>query len=510
MRYGVIDCGTNSLHLLIVDIDRNGRAEVVYDVKQSPRLGEGLRATGLLGKGPIERALQTLTEYAAICRHYRVDKVQAIATSAVRSARNRREFCSRVRRATGLVLRVVDGPEEARLVAEAVLAEPGFTDGPFFIFNIGGGSTELVTGDHKAILSAQSIEVGAVNMTERFLRSDPPRKQELEGLDREVTRTLKRALRRRDVGGRGLAFYGTGGTLNNLANMHQIQKLGAPLNQTFYPFSREAVEDLLLEMQDRNESERQELPGLNPSRADIIIGGTALIMALLRYYRCEEVTVCNKGLKHGAVARECRLAQARLFRSLVARFRRTLSSADPPDVRHAVHVRDLAYALFDGLRSVHRLAPGDRTLLGWASLLHDIGYAIDAQAHHKHAYRIIREAEGLPLNGMDREIVALVARYHRAAAPSKRQKRFAKLKRRDRSRVRRLAALLQVADGFDRSHSQAVHRFKFEVTPHAIYCTPIATRVSGVDRLGAERKSALFEAVTRRRLVIQEADVVGR
>lgn len=509
MRHGVIDCGTNSLHLLIVDVDRNGRSEIVYDVKQSPRLGEGLRATGLLGKAPIERSLQTLTEYAAICRHYRVDKTQTIATSAVRGARNRREFCARVKRVTGLTVRVVDGQEEARLVAEAVLAEPGFTDGPFFIFSVGGGSTELVTGDHKTILTAQSLELGAVNLTERFLRSDPPRKQELEGLEREVTRALKRALRRRDLPADSVSFYGTGGTLNNLANMHQIQKLGAPLTQPFYPFSAEAIEDLLLEMQDRNESERQELPGLNPSRADIIIGGTAILMALLRYYRCEEVVVCNKGLKHGAVAGECRQAQARLFRSLVARFRQTLSSADPPDVRHAVHVRDLACGLFDGLRSVHRLSPGDRTLLGWAALLHDVGYAVDAQAHHKHAYRIIHEAEDLPLSGLDREIVALVARYHRAAPPSKRHKRYAQLKRRDRSRVRRLAALLQVADGFDRSHSQAVQQFKFEVTPHAIYCTPLATRVSGVDRLGAERKSALF-VETFRRLVIQEADVEGR
>jgi exopolyphosphatase/guanosine-5'-triphosphate,3'-diphosphate pyrophosphatase len=503
MRIAAIDCGTNSLHLLIAQMDDEGRYDVLHDLKEMPRLGEGVVRTGLLSDVAMDRALQTLSEYAHICERFKVEKIRAVATSAVRRARNGEEFVARVREKSGIDLDVISGEEEARLVARAVLAEPGFTPGRFLIFNVGGGSTEFAWGRGRQIRGMATLPVGAVTLTEEHLKNDPPRGGEVRALEQAVARALRQEVP--DTVHPDLTLYGTGGTVNALAAIHQVFRFGASLGATFYPMGFGQARELYLTLLEKDVAQRRQVPALRGARAEIILAGAAIVTGIMRYLGDRDILASAHGLKFGLLAEESRDVKRRLLVALLEHRTDTGS----PEVLHALHTRHLALRLFDDLAPLHGLGGADRELLALASLLHDIGHSVDVRRHHKHTYTLIREADLAGLAGARKEIVALVARYHRKAAPRMKHPPFAGLSRDERRIVRVLAAILRVADGLDRSHSQAVVDVRARVADDRVVLEVVSSRISTLDEIGAEGRKSLLEAVLGRRIEIANTGAAG-
>lgn len=488
MRIAAIDCGTNSLHLLIAQMDDEGRYDILHDLKEMPRLGEGVVRTGLLAEDAMNRAVQTLAEFAHISARFGVDRIRAVATSAVRRARNGGEFVARVQRETGIPLTVISGEEEARLVAQALLAEPGFTHGRFLIFNVGGGSTEFAWGRGRQIREMATLPIGAVTLTEEYLKNDPPRPAEVRALDQAVAKMLRGEVP--VMGGRDFTLYGTGGTVTAMVGIHQVLRFGVGLGSVFYPMSDEQVHEVYLTLQEKDIAQRRALPGLKGARAEIIVGGASIVHGIMERLDAKDMLVSGHGLKYGLLAEEAREAKRHLLLTLLEG--NAEGKGQSVEVQHALHTRELAWQLFDALAPLHKLGSDARGILGMAALLHDIGHSVDGARHHKHTYNLIREARLPGIDGQNQELVALVARYHRKAHPRKKHPAFAALAREERRLVRMLAAILRVADGLDRSHSQAVFGLRVSLDAHKLTLIARSGRISTLDQLGAARNADLL------------------
>jgi exopolyphosphatase/guanosine-5'-triphosphate,3'-diphosphate pyrophosphatase len=258
--------------------------------------------------------------------------------------------------------------------------------------------------------------------------------------------------------------------------------------------------------------ERLKVPGLNKERADIILAGLCVAAEVLARLDSRALVVSRYGIREGIVLDAARVSPV---------------AADPGDARdrslrelgercqfdepHARHVRDLALQLFDAIGERIGLHAADRQLLGDAALLHDVGYHISYDTHHKHSYHLILHADLLGVAPADQVIIANVARYHRGAEPKRSQRNFGSLDKASRRRIRRLAAILRVADGLDRGHVGAVARLKVRWSSRALRITPQPSTAGGTMRLelwGASRRQALLERVTHSRIEFVDAEGV--
>ncbi len=283
MRVGVVDLGTNSTRLLVADVD-DGRVEEIERRTEITRLGEGVDERRKLLPLPIARVRNVLAEYRRELDAQGAERVLAIGTSAVRDAENGEAFLGEVEWSYGFASRLLSGEEEADLTRRGVANGRELGDGTL-VLDIGGGSTELITAD-----SRKSLDIGSVRLTERFLPSDPPTRDELDACTGAVRKVLP-AL------GPDSAI-GVAGTITTLAAL----ELGRydPEEVHGYRLSREGVEAQLERLASLPLAERRELPGLEPERAPVIVGGAVIVDEVLRRYGLDELEISERDLLHGA------------------------------------------------------------------------------------------------------------------------------------------------------------------------------------------------------------------
>ena len=286
-RVAAIDCGTNSIRLLVADVDRD--AGTLVDLERTNevvRLGQGVDRTGLLAPDALARTLDAARRYHEVCERLGVEAVRFVATSATRDARNRDEFVSGVRAALGVDPEVVAGDEEARLSfrgATGVLASR--FDGPFLVVDLGGGSTELVLGTG-APEAAVSMDVGSVRLTERHLHDDPPTAAQTAAADADVRAALDAAAAVVPLG-RTVTLVGLAGSVTTLTahalglDRYDRDRIdGAVLR----------VDDVLVACEDmlaRTREQRAALPYLHPGRVDVIGAGALVWREVVRRVRAD-------------------------------------------------------------------------------------------------------------------------------------------------------------------------------------------------------------------------------
>ena len=463
-------------------------------MKAAPRLGAGLSESGRLSDEAITRAVEAVSRMATLAKQIGADRVEAVATSAVRDAANADLFVDRVRRETGLRMRVLTGEDEARLGFRSALAHFDLAAGRAAVVDIGGGSLELALSAAGVLDRLVSLPFGALRLTERYLTPDTTRKR-VKALRKEVREELRIRLPAREW--RGARVIGSGGTFTNLAGMSMARQ-GMQTAQSVHgtTVTRVGVEHILDTLQGMSLEERLTVPGLNAGRADIIVAGLAVIAEVMARLDARELVVSAYGIREGLLLETARIMPA-VASPGDARKRsvRRLADACHFEERHAVHVQKLALQLFDSLGARLGCEPADRQVLSDAALLHDIGYHISYDKHHKHSYYLVLHAELLGMSPAEQVLVANLARYHRGALPKKKHRNFSGLDRELRARVLRLAAILRVADGFDRGHAGAVDRVRVRWMRRAIRLTPVARKPHQRLRLelwGAGRKAHLL------------------
>ena len=283
MRVGVVDLGTNSTRLLVADVDGT-RVDEVARRSEITRLGEGVDARRRLLPLPVARVRNVLSDYRRELERLGAERVLAVATSAVRDAENGEAFLGEVEWSYGFATRLLSGDAEAALTRRGVANGRGLDDGTL-VLDVGGGSTELVTAG-----SRTSVDVGSVRITERRLHADPPAAAELEAAAREVREALPE-LQARDA-------IGVAGTVTTLAAL----ELGGydPARVDGYRLTPEQVERQLGRLASLPLDKRRELPGLEPKRAPVIIGGALVVREVLRRYGIPSLEVSERDLLHGA------------------------------------------------------------------------------------------------------------------------------------------------------------------------------------------------------------------
>jgi exopolyphosphatase/guanosine-5'-triphosphate,3'-diphosphate pyrophosphatase len=493
-RIAAIDVGSNSVRQIVADVTPEGGITVIDEMKAAPRLGADLEHTGVLGTQAMERAAAAIGRMATLARQLGAHRIDAVATSAVRDAGNAAEFVARVRQEAGLQIRIIDGADEARLSYLSALAHFDLGVGRTVVMDIGGGSLELAMAADGVLDNLVSLPFGALRLTERFLGGGTTRKG-LARLRKEVRDGVRDVLPRRDW--RGAQLIGSGGTFTNLAGIHLARRgmlTARNVHATAVP--RVDVEHILDMLAAASPEERRGIVGLNPERADIIVAGLAVSAEVLARLEAREVQVSRYGIREGLLLEAARVVPT-VADPGAARERSVREFAERChfEVPHAEHVRRLALRLFDALGPRLGCEPAERAALADAALLHDVGYHISYDRHHKHAYHLIVHAELLGITPSQQVVIANVARYHRGSPPRKKHGNFGVLDAPLRKEIVRLAALLRVADGFDRGHVGAVRDVKVRWMKRAIRITPVATRDANVLRLelwGAHRKSQLL------------------
>ncbi|HXT18626.1 MAG TPA: Ppx/GppA phosphatase family protein [Gemmatimonadaceae bacterium] len=496
-RVAAIDIGSNSIRQIVADVSAEGAIQVVDEMKAAPRLASGLAATGAISDTSMTAALDAIERMATLARQLGAERIDAVATSAVREASNAAAFLAHIHRVTGLKVRVLSGDEEARLSFRSAVAHFDMGVGRTVVMDIGGGSLELALTAEGVIERLTSLPFGAIRLTEEFF-SDGVTPKAVRKLRRAVADGIKDELPRRDW--RGAQIIGSGGTFTNLAGIY-LSRQGILTARSVHAahIPRADLEHILDTLADLPPEERRELPGLNPERADIIVAGVATAAEVLRRVEGREIVVSRYGIREGIL-----LEAARVVPTIAdpgeARARSVTEFAQRCHVEqpHSSHVQELALMLFDAIGPRIGCTPDDRDALSDAALLHDSGYHISYERHHKHSYHLVLHADLLGMPPSEQVVIANVARYHRGAPPKKKHRNYGMLDKALRRRIKLLSAMLRVADGFDRGHVSAVKGLKVRWMQRALRVTPMPAHARASMRLemwGANRKSALLADV---------------
>ena len=460
MRIAAIDIGTNSIHMIVVQVRPDLSFEVIDREKDMVRLGAGGLDGRSLTPTAMAAALQTLSKFRRLAESHKVDEIIAAATSATREADNGGDFIAAVDRETGIKIKIIPGGEEARLIHLAAAYGVDVGSSSACVVDIGGGSVEVTFGTATQLKVGKSFKTGVIRLTEKFVKSDPLEKRDERRLVKHVQREMGAYLT--DLAGKGIdRVIGTSGTILSLGALVLVAGQGKVEEIRNQRVQAKALHRLRKQLVEADLQERLRIPGMDPRRADLSVAGAVLFDTILRGLGAAEFTLCDLALREGLVLDYIHRNQARIRK--VNRY---------PDVRrrsivelgercnywseHAQQVARLALSIFDQTRSEHGLGDREREWLEFGALLHDVGVHISYERHHRHSYYLIKNGDLRGFEPHETEIIALIARYHRQALPKKTHEGFDELEPAHRRVVKHLSAMVRLAEGLDRSHAQAV------------------------------------------------------
>src|SRR3954452_21084910 len=452
MRLAAIDLGTNSLHMIVVQVCPDFSFEVIDREKEMVRLGAGGLDGRALTPEAMHAALQVLAKFRRLAESHRVDEIIAVATSATREAENGGEFLHAVTEHTGIRPRVISGTEEARLIHLAAVYGVSVPGDVAIVIDIGGVSVEFTRGAGSAVELGRSFKLGVIRLTERFVKTDPLDPRDERKLVRHINAEISKYLHQvaRDGFERVIGTSGTILSIGAVASAAEGLPTGAPLRNR--RFSAKHIHRVRKDLVALDLEKRLRVPGLEPRRADLAVAGAILLDEVLSGLGAQEITLCDLSLREGLVL------------DYIARHRKEIAQADRyPDVRrrsvfelaercnywpeHAQQIARLSVALFDQTRAIHGLTDREREWLEYAAILHDVGVHISYESHHKHSYYLIKNGDLRGFDPEEIEIIALVARYHRQGLPKKSHQGYGDLRGSKRRAVKALAAMVRLAEG---------------------------------------------------------------
>ncbi|MDZ4695884.1 MAG: Ppx/GppA phosphatase family protein [Deltaproteobacteria bacterium] len=489
---GAIDVGTNAVRLKIVRRLADGSLQSLHEERDAVRPGEGVFKTRVLRREVANRLIATMRRYKALCVRHNAH-VRAVATSAIREARNGPEIVRRVQKECDLALEVISGREEARLICKGVLRGRSPRQRALLI-DIGGGSTEVSTARGEKPSNLWSIALGAVRLSETFDISGVVGKKQLDTIRAYADEAVVETLPARIVDAPKMAL-GTSGSIRAVIGFAAAE---GTAHATRKQISRAVKAIAAMSIAERRRH-------FDPSRAEIVLAGAVIIEALFRHMHLESITAVPSGLRDGILVdllgtRPGQPPDFSLSETCVTLGRR-FDFAE----KHALQVGRFAVGLFDDLASLHRLPVSLRPLLETAALLHDLGHAVNYQKHHRHTQYLISNADIPGLTDDQRNMVARIARYHRGSYPSAEHDAMRGASADVVRQIRKLSILLRLADAFDRSHHQPVRKVSARNEAAGVRIRLSAARPVELELWDAERERAEFFRVFRKRLTITKS-----
>jgi exopolyphosphatase/guanosine-5'-triphosphate,3'-diphosphate pyrophosphatase len=464
-RYAAVDIGSNSVRMLASETVEGRPTEILAAEREVTRLGAGVFQNGRIAPDAMQFVSESLARMAQIYRKLDVVGVRAVATSAVRDASNQHEFLEKASAALGTPVEIISGQEEARLIYLGVQARWPQEDKRALIVDVGGGSAEVILSDRGATPVAFSKPLGAVRLSEVFLKSDPAAPLELHQMNEYIEEKLATPLRRIGVGpfDRVIATSATAAAIVCAVNRvrrsrrDDADRLKASVVQ---------IRKFYREVSLMNIAERRKILGIGPKRAELIVAGAAVFLRVLELFHQPAIHYSVAGVRDGIIADLASRGVGRQL-SMLNRDQRSvveqMARRYGVQLAHARKVAEMSHRLFEALQPLHHLPPAFGKLLEAAAYLHDIGHYVSDTGHHKHSYYLVAHSDLPGFTDTERRIIALLCRYHRKAMPAPRHSTFQTFDTDSRRAIMLLTPLLRIADSLDRSHEQRVDNLRIQL-----------------------------------------------
>lgn len=462
-----LDIGTNSIRLLIVRVSSKKTWKILSDQKTVVRLGEGEFEKNRLHSDAVKRAKIVLNRFIRIARGFRVDEIVAVATSALREAENRNELIEPIFVETGVSIDVISGTEEARLIwlgIRNIIRNKGTKS---LFIDIGGGSTEVSIGDANDLLFSCSLKLGAIRTTQAVVSTGyqiPYTPVLVDCLQKFVHGELRCIIPELE---KHLCFqaYGSSGTIQALESIACNYNLTSSAHIQGI-LTLQELNLIISFLAEKPLEERRKIDGLNPARADIIIAGACILRAVLEKAHVQEVRITDYGLRDGLLQKYLDTKMNPLEIEFVPHRRNAIHEVGKTfriDSSHADRVRKIAIMLYESGREIHLfdLPQCSLELLMHAAYLHDIGQIVSYPKHHYHTYYLIRSLDLPEFSDDEKEIIALIARYHRKKVAREKDEPFLRLSKSCQRMVKILSYLLRIAEHLDRRHDGRIYRAMF-------------------------------------------------
>ena len=454
-RIAIIDVGSNSARLVISHILKNGSYNMIFSQKEALRLSQKIDARGNLSSEAFAATLETMKSFAYMCKLYQADRIIAVATAAIRTAKNGTELTARVEKETGINLHIISGTTEAYISYLGVINTLNEKHG--IIFDLGGGSTELILFRDRKIVNSVSLPFGSVNTTGMFNTRNTMKANVYSDLSFFLASQLSKYPWLKDA---KLPLIGVGGTARTVCKIIQKSKHYPSSKIHNYSYSVQNFKGIFKKLLLTNFEQRTKIPGLSTERADIILAGASIINCLFEATGSKKMVVSGCGLREGlfydyySKARKVPLIATDILETSTENMLNLYST----DAEHCQHIAFLALTMFDAWSELHGLGKRYRKLLKTAALLHDIGITINYYSHARHSAYMIQNAKLFGLTHVEQMIVAAIAGWHNGVSKGYFRDHTYKEMINDTEwkNINRLALFLAIAEGLDYSETNQV------------------------------------------------------
>lgn len=510
-----IDVGTNSFHMVIASVDSKGMLNIITRDKEMVRLGESGFDMKYLTEEAVQRGVEAMNTFAKIAASEKA-MIRAVATSAVREALNRNLFLDKVKETSGVDIEVVSGAEEGRLIYIGSLHALPIYPKKALVIDIGGGSTETIIGYKGDIQFVHSEKLGAIRVTSRFFDNGISNKESIRKCREYIKGYWSPVLKAVETEGFEIVV-GTSGTITTLASMALAAK-NEPIPDVLNGLIIDAGDILdVIEniIQAGTPKQRALLPGMDPKRADIIIGGAMILEYAILRLNIKKFLISPYAMREGIVFDTMqKMKEINEYKHLThLRFEtiNNLCQRYSVEPLHSQHVKNTSLKIFDALAEFHKLGNLERELLEAAALLHDCGYHISHDQHHKHSYYLITHSDMPGFTNDEAEIIGNIARYHRKSHPKKKHIEFSSLHLIKQTQVRILSGILRLAEGIDRRRQQYVSDVKFDIQGNNISLELTARDLNNLPDIeiwGVNRRKGLLEEALGININVKELAVI--
>jgi exopolyphosphatase / guanosine-5'-triphosphate,3'-diphosphate pyrophosphatase len=481
--FAAIDIGANSVRLMISRLAQH-RLHVLHEDREVTRLGESVFRAGLLSTDAMAHTVEVLQRFQRAVQKYGAESVRVVGTSPLRDARNTTAFTDWVGAATGWRVEVISGLEEGRLIHLAVVANTPARRGRALLLDLGGGSCEITLSEHGEIRQIFSLPLGAVRLTQEFLRRDPPKRKEIERLRSFIREELARIHRRlRPAQGavpQITSVVATSGTAAALAGA--FHRAG---NAKDVRVPREGVRKLAASLSKLTRERRAAIPGIGTRRAEIIVAGANVFAELLTGLNLPGFRYSPLGLRDGLLAQmSADYDRGTQFRKQIDAERRNalVNTARhyAVDLKFAEHVCALALKLFSGMKALHRLPAEYEEWLAAAAMLQEVGSYVNRSGRRRHSYYIIVHSEIFGYTVHQRRLIAAIARFVGKSRPTPDSRALRLLSPAERNHLQKAVMLLRLARALNLGRRNSVKDVRVQAAGERVVLS-ITTDRSGAD-----------------------------
>ena len=461
-KIGIIDLGSNTARLVIVEMFDDGHYMVVDELKESLRLGQDLDRDGFLKPQRVAETIKTLKMFKRLCDTSGVERIIAVGTAAVRRAKNQRSFLDEIQVSCNITVRVLSEEEEAVLVYRGVINTMDIPKG--LILEIGGGSTKIVYYNRRNLLNFASLPFGAVTLTDLFANDATP-EEAAKHIEEFFTEQLKKLPWLKEIDPE-TQMIGVGGSFRNLFKISKLVRkypMDTPHN---YRMATEDFDGIYNMLKVLDVDKRKKIKGLSTRRADIMPAAMAIVKAFVSYVEINEFALCGYGLREGLMLNQALpITLEKPISDVLGYSLETLVKYYGCDMKHVEHVMQLSIQLFKQLRVLHKFPRQFLKILKIAACLHDCGRRVKYYSHAQHSWFIIANASIYGATHREIVLAAFVAGCHNGEDIPlvEWQKYKSILEEEDFEAVKKLGVLLRLAECFDRSQCGVVKGLNCDV-----------------------------------------------